>query len=130
LLAPIGALLPLRRATRRTTAVALLKKSVFNLRVDAMEPMLGALDPLLISGDLCFQLRDPIFGCPQLVRQILRRLKRVSAVLFRNASRSVEHLQDRLACFVESHVRAPDTASGGFKLAHSEDRYGFPAKRH
>ena len=66
-----------------------------------MEPLLGALGPVLISSDLCFQLRNPIFGRPQLMRKLLRRLQRVSAVFFRNASRSVQHLQDRLACFVE-----------------------------
>jgi hypothetical protein len=42
----------LRRAIHRAAAIALLKKSIFNLRVDPMEPPLGTLGSLLISGDL------------------------------------------------------------------------------
>ena len=35
------------------------------------------------------------------MREPLRRLQRVPTVFIRNAGRSVEQLQDRLACFVE-----------------------------
>jgi hypothetical protein len=91
----------LRCAVHSAAAVALLKKSIFNLSVDAMEPLLGSLGSFLISSDLRFQPRDPIFGRVQLMRELLRHLQRLSAVFFRNAGRSVEHLQDRLACFVE-----------------------------
>jgi hypothetical protein len=45
---------PLRRATHRVVAVALLKKSIFNLRIDPMEPLLGALGSFLTSGDFCY----------------------------------------------------------------------------
>jgi hypothetical protein len=41
----------LRRAVHRTAGIALLKKSIFDLAVDAMEPLLGALGSLLISGE-------------------------------------------------------------------------------
>jgi hypothetical protein len=91
----------LRCAIHSAAAIALLKKSIFNLSVDAMEPSLSPLGSFLISSDLRFQLRNPIFGRAQLMREALRRLQRVSAVFFRNTGRSVEHLQDRLACFVE-----------------------------
>ena len=57
----------LRRAVHRTPRVALLEKSVFNLRIDTMEPLLGSPSPLLISGEFRFQLRDPIFGGPELI---------------------------------------------------------------
>src|SRR5262245_16095025 len=66
-----------------------------------MEPLLGPVSPFLISSDLRLQLRNPIFGCAQLMRELLRRLQRVPAVFFCNASRFVEQLQDRLARFVE-----------------------------
>jgi hypothetical protein len=81
--------------------ITLSEKSVLNLRVNAMEPLLGTLGSFLISGNLRFQLRNPIFGCAQLVRKPLRRLQRVSAVFFRNAGRFVQQLQDCLARFVE-----------------------------
>jgi hypothetical protein len=35
------------------------------------------------------------------MRELLRRLQRVPTVFIRNPGRSVEQLQDRLACFVE-----------------------------
>jgi hypothetical protein len=82
-------------------AFSLRKKSLFNFSIDAMEPLLGALCSFLISGDLCLQLPDSIFGGMQLIRQLLSRLQCVSAVFFRNTGRSVQHLQDRLTCFVE-----------------------------
>ena len=66
-----------------------------------MEPLLSPLGALLMSGDLRFQLRNPIFSRAQLMREPLRRFQCVSAVFFGNTGRSVEHLQDRLACFVE-----------------------------
>ena len=66
-----------------------------------MKPLLRSVGSLLISGDVCFQLGDPIFGCAQLMRKFLSRLQCGSAVFFRNAGRSVEQLQNRLACFVE-----------------------------
>jgi hypothetical protein len=79
----------------------LSEKSVFNLRVNAVQPLLGTLGSFLIGSDFRFQLRYPIFSRAKLMRKLLRRLDRVSAVFFRDTCRSVEHLQDRLACFVE-----------------------------
>ena len=55
---------PLRHAS---PAVGLLKKSVFNLGVDAMQPLLRPVGFLAISIDFCFQLRDAIFGRSQLM---------------------------------------------------------------
>jgi hypothetical protein len=49
-----SARLPSWRAAHRAAAVDLLKKSIFNLGVHAMEPLLGTLRSFLISGDLCF----------------------------------------------------------------------------
>ena len=56
------ALWPLWCAAHRSAAIALLKKSIFNLRVDAMKPLLGPVGSFAISGDFCLQLRDTVFG--------------------------------------------------------------------
>jgi hypothetical protein len=81
--------------------VILTQKSILNLSVDAMEPLLGPVGSFLTGGKLCFQLRDPIFGRVQLMRKLLRYVERTLAVFFGNASRSVEQLQDRLTRLVE-----------------------------
>ena len=65
--------------------VTLSEKSIFNLRVNAMEPLLGTLGSFLISGNLRFQLRNPIFGCAQLIGKLLSHVQRATAVLFSNA---------------------------------------------
>jgi hypothetical protein len=97
----IGTLRSLRRATHCATGVVLAQKSVFNLRIDTMEPLFGALGSLLVGGDFRFQFRYSIFSPSKLMRKLLRRLQRVSAVLFRDAGCPVQHLQYCLACFVE-----------------------------
>jgi hypothetical protein len=81
--------------------VILSQKSIFNLRVNAMEPLLGSVGSFLVNCELRLEHRDPIFGGAQLMRKLLRSIQRVSAVFFRNAGRSVEQLQNGLAGFVE-----------------------------
>ena len=81
--------------------VVLPEKSIFNLLANAVQPLFSAFGSFLISIDLRFQLRNPIFRRAQLMRELLRRLHDVSAVFFRNTSRSVEQLQDRLSRLVE-----------------------------
>jgi hypothetical protein len=51
-----------------------------------MEPLLSSLGFLLIGGDLCLQLRDPIFGRTQLIRELLRHVYSMSAVFLGNIS--------------------------------------------
>ena len=60
---------PLRRAIHSAAAIALPKKSIFNFRV-TMEPLLRTLRFFLISSDLRFQLRNPIFGRAQLMHRL------------------------------------------------------------
>ena len=79
-----------------------MKKPILNFSVDAMEPLLGAVSSFLISSELCFQLRDPIFGGTQPMRKPLRCVQCVSAVLFSEACGSLHQLQNRLPCFVDS----------------------------
>ena len=56
---------------RAPPAVALPKKSIFNLRVDAMKPLLGPVGSLSISHAFSFQFCNPIFGCAQLIGKLL-----------------------------------------------------------
>jgi hypothetical protein len=91
---------PLRRAAHRAPAVALMKKSVLDPRVDPMDPLLGTFGSLLMGGDFCFQLRYPILGRAPLVQKFLRGLRRVCTFLRRRRP-LVQHLQYRLACLVE-----------------------------
>ena len=65
---PPGVLRPLRCAAHPTMGFSLRKKWVFNLSIDAMEPLLGPLCSFLISGDLCLQLPNSSFGGTQLIR--------------------------------------------------------------
>jgi hypothetical protein len=81
--------------------ITLSEKSIFNLRVNTVEPLLGTLGSFLVGGDFRFQLRYPIFSRAKLMRKLLRGLQHVSTVFFRNTGRSLQHLQDRLACFIE-----------------------------
>ena len=123
----IGTLRSLRRATHRATVVALAKKSVFNLRINTMEPLLGPLGSLLVGGDFRFQFRYPIFSPAKLMRKLLRSLQRISAVLFRDARCPVQHLQYCLACFVEliSAVRRRGSCSPR-KRNHSDSESSLP----
>jgi hypothetical protein len=41
--------------------VVLPEKSVFNLRIDAMEPLLRTFSPVLICSNFRLQLRDQVF---------------------------------------------------------------------
>ena len=75
---------------RAVTALLLLQETVFNLCVDPVQPLLGTLSSVLIRRDFSFQLRNAIFGSAKLMRELLGRVQRVSAVLFSNTRRSVE----------------------------------------
>ena len=75
---------------RSVAATFLLQETVFNLCVDPVQPLRGTLSPVLIRRDFSFQLRNAIFGSAKLMRELLSRAQRVSAVLFSNTRRSVE----------------------------------------
>ena len=54
---PFCALWALRHAA---TAIPLPQKSIFDLRVNAMEPLLSSLGFLLIGGDFCLGVPDQV----------------------------------------------------------------------
>ena len=101
------ALRPARRRTLRgashTSAAAfvLLQKSVLNLRVDFVEPLFSAVSFILINSNLSLQLRDPIFGRSQLVRELLGHIERMFAVRFGHARGLVQQLQNGMPGFIQ-----------------------------
>jgi hypothetical protein len=81
--------------------VILPQKSIFDLGINAMEPLLGPISSFLISSEFFFQVRDPIFGGAQLMRKLLRHIQRVSAVFLGDTSRLFDQLQNRMAGLIE-----------------------------
>jgi len=101
------ALRPARRRTLRGAShtaaadVVLLQKSVLNLRVDFVEPLFSAVSFILINSNLSLQLRDPIFGRSQLVRELLGHIERMFAVRFGHARGLVQQLQNGMPGFIQ-----------------------------
>jgi hypothetical protein len=83
------------------TTVILIEKSILNLSVDLMQPLLGTLGLLSICFHLILELRNAILGRAELMRKPLRRVDGMSAVLLGIVSGFVQKLQDRLAGFIE-----------------------------
>ena len=78
-----------------------LQKSIFDLRVNSVQPLLGSIGPISVCVDFSFQFCDPLFGRAQLLRKLLSHFQRVSAVIFGDAGSFMEQLQDRLSRLVE-----------------------------
>ena len=81
--------------------VILPQKSIFDLRVNSVQPLLCSIGPISVGVDFSLQFCDPLFGGSQLLRKLLSHFQRVSAVVFGNASNFMEQLQDRLSRLVE-----------------------------
>ena len=71
-----------------------------DLRVDPMEPLLGALGLLPVRFHLGLKLCNTILGRAQLVRKPLCRINRMPAVLLGNIGGLIQKLKDRLTGFV------------------------------
>ena len=54
-----------------TTTTILPQKSILNLSVDFVQPLLGAVGFVLIICNLSLEFRDPIFGRPKLMGKLL-----------------------------------------------------------
>jgi hypothetical protein len=76
-------------------------KSLFNLSVDFIEPLLSAVAFFTVKVDLSFQFRDPVLSGPELMRKLLRYVQGVPAVFFSHAGGFVKQLQNGLSGFVE-----------------------------
>jgi hypothetical protein len=77
------------------------QKSILDLRIDPVKPLLGALSLLAVRFHLSLELRNAILGCSKLVRKPLRRIDCMSAVLLGDISSFAQKLQDCLTGFVE-----------------------------
>jgi predicted membrane protein len=82
-------------------ALILSEKSILDLRVNFVKPLLGALGLHPICFHLGLELRNPIFGRAKLVRKPLRRIYCMSAVLLGNIGSFVEKMENRLTGLVE-----------------------------
>ena len=103
---------------RAATIVTQPEKSILNLSVDAMEPLLCALGLLPVRRDFGLKLGNPIFGRAELVRKPLCRIDRMSAVLLGNISRFIQELEDGLTGFVEFSVVVSFALRRPCKLNH------------
>jgi hypothetical protein len=83
------------------TTVPAPKKSILNLGVNCVEPLLRSVGPLSIGRAFRFQFCNPIFGCAELIGKLLSHAQRATAILFSNAGGLVNQSQYRFSCFVE-----------------------------
>jgi hypothetical protein len=99
----------------------LSQEALFNFCVHLVEPLFRTLGSIAIR--LCFslQLGNAVLGRAQLVRELLRHLERVSAILLRHPSRLVQQTKDRLPRFVELIT----AVGAGASLCWCERNYGF-----
>lgn len=80
----------------RASALILLlpKESLLNLGEDLVEPLLGAVRSLLVISYVRFQLRDPVFGRTEFLRELLSKIECVLTVRFGYTRRLVQQTQD------------------------------------
>ena len=77
---------PTPSGAHAATTFAGLKETILNLGVNSVEPLLRSVGLLSIGRAFSFQFCNPIFGCAQLIRELLSHGQRATAVLFSNAS--------------------------------------------
>jgi hypothetical protein len=97
-------LLPSARPSRRAAIFDTRRKLVkplFDLRVNALEPLLGALRPLSVGLDFRLELSDAILRNAELARERLRLIKRMPIVFFDDGGSLVKQTQDGLPGVVE-----------------------------
>jgi len=90
-----GVVWPLRRTVHAAAAVNLGKKSIFDLSVNSVQPLLGP------NG--C-RVQLPILRSalqPHVIDAKASKPFRVSAIIFSDARGSMKQLQDRISCLVE-----------------------------
>jgi hypothetical protein len=92
---------PLRSSSRATAAVVLPQKSILDLRVDFVKPLLRAVGFVLINSNLSLQFRDPVFGRSELMGKLLRHIERMFAIGFCHPGGLVQQTQNGLPCFIE-----------------------------
>ena len=91
----------LRSLWRAAPIVALPEKSIFNFRVDAMEPLLCALALLPVRRHFGLKLGNPILGRSKLVRQLLSHIESMLTICFGHAGGLMKQSKNCLPCFVD-----------------------------
>jgi hypothetical protein len=94
----------LRSLWRVATILALPEKSILDLRVNLVKPLLGTLSLLSVCFNLGFEFCNAILSISKLLRKPLRHIHGVSAILLSNIGGFVQKLEDRLTGFVELSV--------------------------
>jgi hypothetical protein len=84
----------------RACALILLllpEKPLLDLREDLVEPLLGAIGSLLIISYVRLQLRDPVFGRTEFLRELLSDFEGVLTVRLGYTRRLMQQTQDATA---------------------------------
>jgi hypothetical protein len=81
-------------------------EALLYLRIDSVQPLLGALSLLLVLFEFSLKLCNPMLGRTELVRKLLRCIHRISAVLLNNIGSLVKELEDCLPRLIEPTVSA------------------------
>ena len=72
-------------------------KPLLDISVDFMEPLFGALGPLLVSLGVGFQLRDPVFGRTKLMGKLLSHINSVLTICLGHSSGLVKQFHNGLS---------------------------------
>jgi hypothetical protein len=82
-------------------AQILAQKTILDLIVDFVQPLLCAFGLLPVRFGLGLEIGNALFGCSELVRKLLRSVDCMSAILLGYIGGSVEKLEDRLTRLIE-----------------------------
>jgi len=95
----------LRSLWRVATILALPEKSILDLRVNLVKPLLGTLSLLSVCFNLGFEFCNTILSISKLLRKPLRHIHGVSAILLSNIGGFVQKLESDRLCRVECCCR-------------------------
>jgi hypothetical protein len=86
---------------RLPSSCGLLHEPTVYFRVDPVQPLLGAISPVLVIANIGLQFFDLLLGIPKLLRKRLRHIEGSFAVLLGRAGGSMQQTQNGLPCSVE-----------------------------
>jgi hypothetical protein len=85
-------------------------EALLYLRIDSVQPLLGALSLLLVLFEFSLKLCNPMLGRTELVRKLPRCIHRKSVVLLNNIGSLVKELEDCLPRLTKPTVSAELTS--------------------
>ena len=86
---------------RLPSSCSLLHETTVYFGVNLVQPLLGTISPVLVITNIGLQFCNLLFRIPKLLRQRLRHLKGLFAVLLGGTGCSMQQRQDALTCPVE-----------------------------